>query len=355
MSGSSSGEITVPKISDQIPHDLVTEILARLPAKSLARFVCVSKTWASTIRSRDFHNSFVTRSSTRPSILLALSDTHRDRRYSFFSFPISDNEESPSLAYHGYMKRRTFSMFHSVRGLICLKCSSSPVILNPSLRKAVTLPVTTPNLRPEENDRYCYLGYDPIEDHYKVLSIETRLSYRSGTCSFQEIRILTLGEDRLQWRKIEGGRFHFPDSPGTCINGVLFYRAYIKHVGITLVRFDVKTEKFSFINAPNHHLPSRLTDYRGKLAVYGPIRRGFLRLFVLEDTEKNEWSNKLYVMPHSWRDLVPGGDELFDARFTDSGGIVLAPYFTRSERYYVIHCNPERNILERLSLEDPKN
>ncbi|KAG7642996.1 F-box domain [Arabidopsis suecica] len=39
---------------DQIPYDLVLEILLKLSAKSIARFRCVSKLWDSTFRSRYF-------------------------------------------------------------------------------------------------------------------------------------------------------------------------------------------------------------------------------------------------------------------------------------------------------------
>ncbi|KAJ4900556.1 F-box domain protein [Raphanus sativus] len=59
------------KLKYQIPRDLVREILERLPAKSVARFLLVSKSWANLITSRDFIRSFETRScSSQPRLLV---------------------------------------------------------------------------------------------------------------------------------------------------------------------------------------------------------------------------------------------------------------------------------------------
>ncbi|CAN6876910.1 unnamed protein product, partial [Brassica oleracea] len=59
------------KYSEQIPDDLITEILLRLPSRSIARFRCVCKLWDSTISRQDFTKSFLARSSSRPQILFA--------------------------------------------------------------------------------------------------------------------------------------------------------------------------------------------------------------------------------------------------------------------------------------------
>ncbi|ESQ37350.1 hypothetical protein EUTSA_v10002767mg, partial [Eutrema salsugineum] len=54
--------------SDHIPHDLIVEILSRLPAaKSIVRSRAVSKLWSSITTTPDFINSFQTPSSpSRP-------------------------------------------------------------------------------------------------------------------------------------------------------------------------------------------------------------------------------------------------------------------------------------------------
>jgi len=59
---------------DEIPHDLVIEILGRLPDKSVARFITVSKLWATSIRSLDFIKSYPLGSSSKPRTLVASSE-----------------------------------------------------------------------------------------------------------------------------------------------------------------------------------------------------------------------------------------------------------------------------------------
>uniref|UniRef100_M4DBY3 F-box domain-containing protein n=1 Tax=Brassica campestris TaxID=3711 RepID=M4DBY3_BRACM len=62
----------------EIPNDVVMEeILARLPAKSLMRFKCVSKLWSSLISSRYFSNRFLTvPTRPRPRIYMCLQDNN---------------------------------------------------------------------------------------------------------------------------------------------------------------------------------------------------------------------------------------------------------------------------------------
>ncbi|KAJ4908028.1 hypothetical protein Rs2_11686 [Raphanus sativus] len=60
----------VPEGNITTTTDLIIQIPSLLPAKSLLRFQSVSKLWFSTIRSKTFAHSFLTRSHTRPRLLL---------------------------------------------------------------------------------------------------------------------------------------------------------------------------------------------------------------------------------------------------------------------------------------------
>ncbi|KAF2580859.1 hypothetical protein F2Q68_00003511 [Brassica cretica] len=71
-------------ISDSLPTDLITEILSRLPAKSLARFRSVSKQWASIIDHSQFKHLFLTKSSSHPRLTFAIEEKGL---WSIFSSP----------------------------------------------------------------------------------------------------------------------------------------------------------------------------------------------------------------------------------------------------------------------------
>ncbi|CAA7058280.1 unnamed protein product [Microthlaspi erraticum] len=67
----------------QIPLDVVIEIVGRLPSKSVARFLVVSKSWETFIRSRAFITSFPFGSSSQPRLLITFSelDTEKDAKF----------------------------------------------------------------------------------------------------------------------------------------------------------------------------------------------------------------------------------------------------------------------------------
>ncbi|XP_021867241.1 F-box protein At3g26010-like [Spinacia oleracea] len=52
------------KLHVQFPSELITEILTRLPVKSICRLKCVSKTWNSKICNSKFINSYISRNSS---------------------------------------------------------------------------------------------------------------------------------------------------------------------------------------------------------------------------------------------------------------------------------------------------
>lgn len=102
----------------EIPPDLVTEILLRLPSKSLMRFKCVSKDWSSLISCRYFSHLFTVRRQQKPRLYMylvakdnqrvLLSSTSPDNN----SFVVVDKDLSiPGMGYSANV----------VRGLMCFR------------------------------------------------------------------------------------------------------------------------------------------------------------------------------------------------------------------------------------------
>ncbi|KAF8100376.1 hypothetical protein N665_0226s0036 [Sinapis alba] len=214
-------------------------ILKDLHVKTLARFICVSKPWGSIIRNRDFVKSYLIKSSTRPQSLIFTFKSRRHGKHFFFSH-------------------------------------------YPSTRRSIALP----NVDAHRIRMYHYLGYDPINGDYKMLCMSRGMHVRKGHGS--------------SWRMIENSPPHSPESPHICIDGVLYYGAYLDLGSRKLTKdhavmsFDVRSEKFDLIKLP----PGRATRfkmmirYNGKLAIM--LSGGFLsypgriELWVLEDAAKHE-------------------------------------------------------------------
>ncbi|CAL9216916.1 unnamed protein product, partial [Arabidopsis halleri] len=121
--------------------DLILEILSRTSAKSISRFRRSSKFWSSILRHQYFTELFLTRSSTRPRLLISLEK--------------SDWRLQNCCA---------------VSGLIyCPNSPKSvdrlPVICKPSTGQQVSLPKAKKTKEFVHN----FFGYDPILKQFKVM------------------------------------------------------------------------------------------------------------------------------------------------------------------------------------------
>lgn len=201
-------------------------------------------------------------------------------------------------------------------------------------------------------------GYDPIHKQFKVLCM-TRLS--DGR-DYQEHQVLTLGAPDRSWRMLEcciPTHYGYPPKE-ICINGVLYYKSINKSTeAYLIVCFDLRSEKFSFIEVKvtlqSALLRGALINYSGKLGLFISEDNGYFRssvserstsvqLWVLEDVEKQEWSDHIYLLPALWKNLV-GRDYLFFAGVTRTNEIVLAPSCPSYPSFYLCYLNTKRDTV----------
>ncbi|EFH53103.1 hypothetical protein ARALYDRAFT_346781 [Arabidopsis lyrata subsp. lyrata] len=158
-----------------------------------------------------------------------------------------------------------------------------------------------------------------------------------------------------------------------CINGVLYFLAERAEISFdyVIVCFDVRSETFTFIDVERF---CRLINYKGKLAViyweddvdiyeicyYGKDLDEYLeenldadatnelRVWVLEDVEKQKWSKYAYT----WTDDTFFRRHLSIAGATASGEIVFSMRkYTPKQPFYVFYFNPEKNTLQRVEIQ----
>ncbi|KAG7547860.1 F-box associated interaction domain [Arabidopsis suecica] len=308
--------------SDSIPIDLITEICSRLPAKSIARFRCVSKLWSSILRRPYFTELFLTRSSAKPRILFAIEG---DGWWSLFSLPqtlMSPYDESSSslvvtAKYHMDFHQdpnmwihpssdRHFSCGYA-SGLIyfysmCIKLKDDyvevPSICNPNTGQYAILPSLERGVEGFEKP-FSFLGFDPIDKQYKVLKPH------QGCGGYHRIVTLGNGTGKMRWRTIKCPLPHDPVSEGICINGVLYYLDAIE-----------------------------------------------LYMWILEDVEKHEWSKYAYTL---WDDKFFVDDDKYAhvvvVGVTSMGEIILSMgYYTSDQPFYVFYFNPKNNTIQRVEI-----
>ncbi|XP_006279114.2 LOW QUALITY PROTEIN: putative F-box protein At1g47765, partial [Capsella rubella] len=281
-------------------ENLTSEILLRLPEKSVARFRCVSKLWLSITTDPYFIKLFETRSS-QPSLLVCFFENEK-----LFVASIPQHLHSLQNSKRSYSCSQLFiaiiwnfqedivaSPLRNLSGLICFQVSGTPIVWNPSTRQLLPLP--KPRL--SWNDLTIFLGYDPVECKHKVMCIPLKRS--SDVC-----RVLTLGSAQKSWKTVKTQHKHRSDNQtcGRCIKGVVYYIAevYQTHVWVVM-SFDVRSEKFDMIQLPSD------TDYRSIFLTYeesfacvqmrttkgGQVRgERCTTLCILEDAKKHKWSSK---------------------------------------------------------------
>ncbi|CAA7051298.1 unnamed protein product [Microthlaspi erraticum] len=218
-------KITNPQTSEdqnnfvQIPLDVVIEIIGRLPWKSVARFLVVSKSWEAFICSRYFITSFPFGSSlsSQTRLLTTFNDCIGKRKYlDFFSSSSSST----------------------------LGCDEEQIIFNPTTGKSITLPRVVTWRKIIKT----YFGYDPVNDQYKVLCL-TKINDNHGSIHLVYHQVLTFGA-REPWRVMDDCSIpHYPWSSGLCIDGVLYYVAITgKEVLLfSMMRFDLRSEKLDLL------------------------------------------------------------------------------------------------------------
>uniref|UniRef100_M4D343 Uncharacterized protein n=1 Tax=Brassica campestris TaxID=3711 RepID=M4D343_BRACM len=294
---------------DNIPLDLTLDMLSRLPPKSIARFLCVSKLWSSFTTLPSFINSFASRSSSQPPRLL-LTFTH--------------------LEAHTSREALRFSPFLKTR----MKTGHI-------LRTTLPQPQETISVKGSPCSGYrSYLGYDPLEGKHKVLFM-SRNEYTD------QPRVLTLGAQE-SWRIITKGRcpMHFSSigGYGRCFNGILYYEAFDTDGHRIIMSFDVKYENFNLIKILEgfYKMPCHMILYEGRLALvhkrtYDPN----VDLYILNDSTGDEWLHEECCL-HILAGLCLNG-------VTAAGELVFTS--TENESLYILYLNPRRNMMREALFE----
>ncbi|XP_010495059.1 PREDICTED: putative F-box protein At1g47800 [Camelina sativa] len=229
--------------NNPVPGDVVFEILLRLPAKSIGRFVCVSKLWERIIRGEDFVRWFSLRSSPK--------------KQPRFLFAVNGRTKTCQEYFHFFSKQTLVE-------------EKKPLPLAEFLSR-----------------------YDPVNAQYKVLCLFTNVT------RFRGHQVITLGGAQ-NWRTIQCPTPHLPLGPNSvCIDGVLYYTASGSFANMEqqlLVGFDLRSETLEIASI----LPKRgmgfnkLLNYHGKVALVTRAwgERYTFILWVLKDAKRQDWSKQ---------------------------------------------------------------
>ncbi|KAF7145065.1 hypothetical protein RHSIM_Rhsim04G0093700 [Rhododendron simsii] len=296
--GISSGN-TGEMVNDvYLPHEIVINILTRLPARvvGVGQCKCTCKHWRALIED------------PTPAINFDKID--------FFSVGY-EGESAQRLFTFPTQEKGWYHIKQSVNGLICgyLIKPRTIFIVNPTTKEVVTLPqpsMPTGNCPFFSHPRLAF-GFDPSTKQYKVFNVYRTL-HPSANTEFAEYsycyqyEIFTLGTH--SWRKIDV----VPPSPyfpfgyrGICVNGVIHWRSTSTKPSSTIdkeviVAFDLKDERFRVIPLPDG--PSAkpcLRELGGHLAACEYFPEDVPEeLWILEDCENWVWVKVIITPPRNF-------------------------------------------------------
>ncbi|GJS34310.1 F-box domain containing protein [Tanacetum coccineum] len=240
-------------MSDYIPFEIQSEIIKKLPVKSLFQFRSVSKQWKSFIDRPEFiKNYHINRTNPQHHLLLRYNlDTVQtytsiidDDTFPQQKFPLTTPEPLNLL--------RHAIILGSVDGLLCLygfykdielELKTWMVVLwNPSVRKCVGIPIPNVLYSPKG---YTRIAFGVCRDTNDPKLVKINVIKTPSRC--WDVQVFTLSSS--VWKTVYTGvPFKSCDlfSGNFFIDGIIYWRSR----GSFLISFDLKSEKFGEVCIP---------------------------------------------------------------------------------------------------------
>ncbi|KAF9596852.1 hypothetical protein IFM89_013900 [Coptis chinensis] len=287
------------------PEEIIIEILARLPVKSLLQCKCLCKYLLKLITSPYFVQLQLDRANENNSriILATVSNKH----YSLSSLDYYNQTSSSMANRYKLSLPCELLIVGSCNGLVCLSDYKTIVVIcNPATLDYISVPFDLIKKRPAYCNQWFGIGFghDPHSDKYKVVRVDMYFSSANtgdpGDC---DLHVYTLGTK--QWRRIEipchlAQSFSIP-----YLNGALHWlrltdqSRWDHNPQITddksIMAFDIRSEKFEEVPKFSSH---RQTNER--LGVL----QGCLSCTKYYGEYADIWLMKQYGVKESWTKLL---------------------------------------------------
>ncbi|CAI0374067.1 unnamed protein product [Linum tenue] len=314
----------MPK-NGSLPADLIAATLCRLPAKSLLRFRCLSKSWCSEIDSPAFAQLHLRHSVKTPSNLSLILRDGSLRSLDFQSLDGLVKLNHPlDTPFFGT------EILGCCNGLLALYNSEEEIVIwNPITREHRRLPETELEYPPENMffDFIVYgFGYDSVHDDYKLVRLVQFPGFRNRPC-FSVAKVYSLREN--SWRRIRDFPYEivFKRCHGVHVNNALHwvvYRSGGSEGEKSIVALDLCSEECRVIEQPNYggrkfHL--NVGELGGCLAVTANYYLKRVDVWVMKEYGvKESWGKLLTVRQQVKR---PTFEFVLPVAYVGNGSMVL--------------------------------
>ncbi|KAL1545347.1 F-box protein [Salvia divinorum] len=294
------------------PDEVVIQILARLPIKSLIRSKCVSKTWYNLISDKYFTKIYNEISIRNPNVLVEITDPTSESRPSLI---LVDNLRGVSEFSLDFIKDRV-RVKASCNGLLC--CSSIRdkgvyYVCNPMTRECRQLPRTRerPLTRfyPDGEATLVGLACNVVTERYNVVLAGYHRSF--GHRPERTFKCMVFDSETDKWRKfvsLQDDHFtHMNRNQVVFANGALHW---LTASCSCLLVLDLDCESWRKISLPGQVVCGSgnrvyLLESDGRLSVV-QISDVWMSIWVMEEYGREEWSLVDKVSLRCIRGMVPG-------------------------------------------------
>jgi F-box interacting protein len=332
---------------DFLPVEIVTNILLRLPIKSIITCICVCKTWKSIILNPTFVSTQLHLSIKSHNNLILLRLCSQQGREVYALHDDDDFTEHTKLDFpfqgpHVELFNGMFRLVGTCNGLVCLsndllRYVHQFFLWNPCVRKFLKLPYpnVTYGTHGEFNESIGF-GFDAKTNDYKVVRMMTHTDIHGSKKDRLEVEVYSLATG--EWRMVTAAL------PPICtltvisheqqsfVNGALHWLAFRwtddnKYHYVVLV-FDLGDEVFREILLPEICYENGYKLRQASLSVYGNSIALFEKKFY--NVGYNIWVMKEYGVASSWTKVLTiayQGQEMGIPRaigFRRNGELVLA-------------------------------
>ncbi|PIN13420.1 hypothetical protein CDL12_13946 [Handroanthus impetiginosus] len=286
-----------------LPEEIIIEILARVPVKSLLKFRCVSKSWHSLISSSQFIKTHLKNATNKSNfsnhrVMVTICNPHFDLKHcSLRSLMFEPVTVASNIDYPQKNPHKAVWIVGSCNGLICIAIDEKDIYLwNPTTRVSRKIPPAAVKMK----QGFYYLwgfGYNEPDDDYNIVGIFC--VFGSGGVYESIVKIYSLRAN--SWKRIEDFKGGIPlDDSGKFASGKIHFSAT---PGIDLdsrwkiVSLDMKNEVYGIVEQPNYgegYFDSFLGVLGGCICV----------LCNYQKTRADVWVMKEYGVKESWSKVV---------------------------------------------------
>ncbi|XVF46359.1 hypothetical protein PTKIN_Ptkin03bG0020700 [Pterospermum kingtungense] len=264
------------------PSDILTEILLKLPVKSIIRFKCVAQTWCHLFRNPRFISQHLSISKKNKRLVVYHLTGNND------NFVMRLFVHQALVFYHdlhlpSHFASIDFLEFYVDNGLFCLHDPQNSVLAlwNPATREFKILPECNQNIRPNESTYFVGtlgFGLDPLSNDYKVVYIQKYLDSQTDIEEPAHYAIYSMSSG--SWREFKDEDVEFlrdyevcGNNNNACLNGVYYWHTY-KYINSSfnfvfkVLAFDLSTEVFQLIDSPFPERCGHLLPLHDRIAIW---------------------------------------------------------------------------------------